>query len=259
MKNLTEELGDQLVAAWCLKKPVAPFTHAYPDIKIEEAYDVQKYVVRKLIEKGYTISGRKMGYTNPGMQKKMGLEGPSTGYLFKELKFESGITLNRDDFIQPGIETEIMFHLKKDLKGSGFVIEDIIDAIDYFCPSMEIVDMRQIRDNKTQRDSIGDEGAFGAYVTGGPVSISSDTELAALSVELINNGEKVASGSGENVMHDPINSLLWAANQLGTTDSYLKAGEDFMSGSFTPLISAEYGDSFMADFITLGKVTVSFI
>lgn len=251
-------LASELLTAWKENGKVRPYTTEYPEMTLEDAYRIQQAVITGIREAGYHVSGRKMGYTNPVMQKKMELAGPSTGYLLREKRYPSGSHVPHKAFIQPGIETEICFVLKKDLTEGGYTADDIRDALAGFRISMEIVDMRQERKGKTQRDSVGDNGSFGAYVPGEKLCDAAGIDLAGLTVILRKNGEETASGTGINVMEDPINSLLWAANTLAASEEPLKAGEEFMSGSYTPLIAAEAGDVFEAEFAGLGCVTVTF-
>lgn len=257
-EELISNLADELYRAWNNKQKVRPFTQEYPDLSLADAYRIQEKMVSLLEQDGYHRSGRKMGYTNPEMQVKMGLESPSMGYLFSELRLLSGNQVSPSQFIQPGIETEILFHLGKDLVGQSFERKDIVEAVDYFYIAMEIVDMRQVRNGKTQKDSVGDEGAFGAYVVGEKILYHPELDLSKIEVSVKKNGVEQASGMGVNVMGDPINSLVWAANHLANTSSYLRAGEEFLSGSYTPLLAASPGDVFEAVFHSLGSVRISF-
>ena len=257
-KELLERLGLELAEAWRTKKTVPPFTREHGELTLEDAYGIQRVMMAELHSQGFTPSGRKLGYTNPAMQKKMGLAGPSWGWLLAERRFADGENAAFSDFIQPGIETELLFVLKEDLKEGPYDREHLLQAVAGFRAAMEIVDMRQIRQGKTQRDSVGDEGAFGAYAVGKKLIPADGRNLSEWTSVLYRNGVEEAEGNGQAVMGDPVNALLWLANELWNTEEYLKAGEEILTGSFTPLAAAGAGDSFRAVFNGSESVEICF-
>ncbi len=74
-------------------------------------------------------------------------------------------------FIQPRIEAEIAFVMKKDLDGTATRAQ-VLAATDYVCPSLEILDTRILRsDPKTGQtrkifDTISDNAANAGIVVG---------------------------------------------------------------------------------------------
>ncbi|NHN28837.1 hypothetical protein [Paenibacillus agricola] len=56
---------------------------------------------------------------------------PDYGFILNEMMYTNGDTIRLDRFIQLKIEFEIAFVLKKELKGPGVTIEDVMDAL-YF-------------------------------------------------------------------------------------------------------------------------------
>ncbi len=257
-KELLEHLGRELAEAWCSKKTVPPFTRDHGELTLEDAYEIQKVMMAELCARGFTPSGRKMGYTNPAMQKKMGLAGPSWGWLLAERRFTDGEKVLFSDFIQPGIETELLFVLKEDLNNGPYDRKSLLQAVAGFRAAMEIVDMRQIRQGKTQRDSVGDEGAFGACVAGTKLIPAAGLNLSEWTSVLYRNGVVEAEGTGKAVMEDPVNALLWLANELWNTEEYLRTGEEILTGSFTPLAAAGAGDVFRAVFNGKESVEICF-
>ena len=69
--------------------------------------------------------------------------------------------------LQPKVEGEIAFILKKDLKGPNVTAVDVIQATDYVVPALEIVDSR-VQDWKISlSDTVADNASSGLYVLGG--------------------------------------------------------------------------------------------
>ena len=66
-------------------------------------------------------------------------------------------------------------------------------------------------------------------------------------------------GSGSAVFDDPINSLVFLAEEIGKFGHKLKAGDFVITGATCILPPTDYdeGDLVEANFIGLGKVTLS--
>lgn len=244
----------ELYKAWRGGYKIKPFTLMHPEADLSDAYDIQRRFIAMLEADGYSVSGKKLGYTDPAMRSRMGLSEPSYGCLLSERRYQSGASISPDDFIQPGLEAEVLFRIGRTI--SSPERGNIIDSIDFAAPAFEIVDMRIEREGKTRRDSVGDLGSFGAYVLGDGVKAISD--LAHLSVTVYEDGAAIASGSGERVCGDPINALLWLAKRLAAEGRPLEAGQEVMSGSFIPLTPLRRGSEYTADFGAFGSVSMRF-
>jgi 2-keto-4-pentenoate hydratase len=68
------------------------------------------------------------------------------------------------------------------------------------------------------------------------------------------NGETVATGTGDAVLGNPLNSIVWLAGKLGAYGRGLKAGEIVMTGSFTRQFPIAAGDRIETMFSGLGAV-----
>jgi 2-keto-4-pentenoate hydratase len=72
------------------------------------------------------------------------------------------------------------------------------------------------------------------------------------------NGIARGSGPGARALGDPVNVLLWLANQQSRLGRGLLAGEIISTGTCTGLDPVLPGDRAVADFGSLGKVNVEF-
>ena len=68
--------------------------------------------------------------------------------------------------LQPRVEGEIAFVLKKDLEGPGVTPLDVISATDYLLPAIEIIDSRIADWNIKYEDTIADNASSGFFVLG---------------------------------------------------------------------------------------------
>ena len=189
----------------------------------------------------------------------MGLfRGGDYGHLLDSMVVENGGTIDTKDMLQPKIEGEIAFVLKKDLKGPNVTAVDVIQATDYVLPALEIVDSR-VQDWKIKlQDTVADNASSGFYVLGGKPTKVEDIDLELLGMVLYQNGEMVNTGVGAAALGSPATCVAWLANRLADYDITLKAGEVILSGALSGMVVANPGASFTARFAHLGQVGVNF-
>lgn len=160
--------------------------------------------------------------------------------------------------MQPRVEAEIAFILKKELKGPNVTALDVILATDYIVPALEIVDSR-IKDWKIKlADTIADNASSGYFLLGGKPEKIENVDLELIGMSLTKNGELVNTGVGAAALGNPANCVAWLANRLADFDISLRPGEIILSGALSRAADAQAGDVFTARFAHLGHVTVSF-
>jgi 2-keto-4-pentenoate hydratase len=249
----------QLFDAERNRKAIPPLTNQDASLSVDDAYHIQLENVKKVLALGHTISGKKIGLTSEGIQKQFGVNEPDYGHLYAAMDCKDG-NINTGALLQPKIEGEIAFILKADLAGGKVTRDDVLKATDYVVASFEIVDSR-IADWKIKLpDTIADNASSGRYVLGSKKLKLSEVDLPRVSMKLYKNqGELVGEGTGAAVLGDPCISVAWLANRLWTYGVTLKAGEVILSGAFSAAPAAVKGDSFRAEFSTLGTVEARFV
>ena len=236
---------------------IAPPTDLFPNMSFKDAYQIQGYITRKRLQEGRRIVGRKIGATSSAMQKLFNLKEPDYGVLFDDLVFSNGSTIERNKMIQPMIEAEIGFLLKKDLPGPCVTGAQVIQACEGVVPCLEIIDSR-IKDWKIKiQDTIADNASCWGVVSGPKISRPLDLDYRVLGLALYKNNTLVGTGAGAAVLGDPLVSVAWLANKLHEYGEMLKAGDLVLSGSFMAAVTIEKGDQIRALFDRIGEVTVS--
>ncbi|MDA0362378.1 MAG: 2-oxo-hepta-3-ene-1,7-dioic acid hydratase, partial [Proteobacteria bacterium] len=119
-------------------------TQKYPNIEMTDAYSIQKALVQLKIESGQKIVGWKIGLTSKAMQYALNIDIPDSGVLMDDMEFSNDSKIPSGRFIQPRIEAEIAFVMKSSL-GGYVTVEDVIQATDFVCPALEILDTRILR------------------------------------------------------------------------------------------------------------------
>ena len=253
-----QEAAARLLEAERSKQAIPPLTETYPGITVDEAYHTQLEIIRRRVEDGAIVVGKKIGATSKAIQNMFGVHQPDYGHLLDDMMHAEGEVISLENFIQPKVEFEIAFKLKKDLKGPNVTVMDVIGATDYIAPAIEIIDSR-IGDWKIAfEDTVADNGSSAAAVIGGKPASLDGIDLAHIGMVAYKNGEMIDSGAGAAVLGSPLRSVAWLANSLAKYDVSLKAGEIILSGALTGAVEAEDQDTFTAEFDQIGSVSVTF-
>lgn len=256
--HLHEEIAQQLMDAEKTKVPIRPLTETYPDISVEDAYRIQLAAIERKTRNGAWIVGKKIGLTSKAMQDMFNVTQPDYGHLLDSMMHIDGEIVDIGIFLQPKLEVEIAFILKKDIKGPGISSLDIIDATDYVIPAFEIIDSR-IQDWKIAfEDTVADNGSSACAILGGSPTPLERLDLQHIGMVMSKNGRQIDTAAGAAVMGNPIRAVAWLANAIGEYGIALRAGEVILSGAFTAAVPIEAGDTFTAEFAHIGSVSVSF-
>lgn len=254
-----QQYGDELHQAMIDRKPVHPLTEREQDITIADAYQIQLRMIQHRLDAGETIVGKKIGVTSKVVMDMLKVNQPDFGQMTSGMVLTEGDPIRRDTMISPRAEAEVAFKLKRDLMGPGVTAEDVLAATDYVMPCFEIVDSR-IKDWKIKiQDTIADNASCGVLVLGGVRRDPRKIDLATASMVVEKNGKVVSTSTGASVQGSPLNAVAWLANTLGRLGIGLKAGEVILSGSQSPLIPVEAGDSLACIVDGLGSMSIQFI
>ncbi|MFC0557632.1 2-keto-4-pentenoate hydratase [Halalkalibacter alkalisediminis] len=254
----TELFANQLLQAEQDRMGTVALTEQDSTLTTQDAYKVQLEIIKQKLAQGQSIVGKKIGLTSLAMQKLLGVDEPDYGHLLDGMVVENGSELSFDRVMQPKVEAEVAFVLKKDLKGPNVTPLDVIQATDYVLPSLEIVDSR-VKDWKIKlQDTIADNASSSHYVLGGKPVRLDQVDLALAGMVLTKNGEIINTGVGAAALGNPINCVAWLANKLSEFDITLKAGEVILSGALSAAVEANPGDVFTAKIAHLGEVSVRF-
>lgn len=248
-----------LLDAYASGTPITPLTTLYDGLTIQDAYEIQLRQIESLLQAGRTVKGMKVGLTSAAMQNLLGVRQPDFGHLLDDFFFlEHAPIPLAPRFLQPRVEPEIAFVLKRPLHGPGVTVHEAIAAVDFVLPALEIVDSR-IADWKISIvDTIADNASSGGVVLGSRPTPLHEVDLRLGGCVFRRNGEVVGTGAGGAVLGSPINSLVWLANTVGALGTGLEAGQVVLPGAVTAMVPVAAGDTFTATFSGLGSVTARF-
>ncbi|NJE13156.1 2-keto-4-pentenoate hydratase [Thermococcus sp. LS2] len=249
------KIAQELIKAEDKRSPIEPISERY-DLTIEDAYKIQLKVIEMKKQRGERIIGKKIGLTSKRMQEALGVYQPDYGHITDRMIIEEGFPIRLSELIQPKIEVEIAFILKKDLEGPGITVADVLSATKGVIPAFEIIDSR-IKNWKIKiQDTIADNASIGRVILGSPMKDVFGLDLRTVGVVVRKNGEIVQTAAGAAVLGNPANAVAWLANKLSEYGIALKKGELILSGSLVAAINIKEGDVIQAEFGDgLGSVT----
>lgn len=252
-------IADELAEAERTHTMVPLLTQRFPDMTVEDSYAVQREWVRRGIENGRRLVGRKIGLTSKVMQEATGITEPDYGAIFEDMIFENGSVIEHDRFSSVRIEVELAFKLKEELSGPNATIFDVLSVTEYVVPALEILDSRIEMDGRTIVDTISDNAAMGAMVYGGNPVAPDAVDLRWVSALLYRNESIEDTGVAAAVLNHPAMGVAWLANKLHAHGDTLAAGDIILAGSFTKPMWVHPGDTVHADYGSLGAITCRFI
>lgn len=252
------ELGREIYLAEQKATPLEPLSARHPDLASSAAYAVQEEYVRLRTEQGARLVGRKIGCTSRAIQELFGIDTPDYGHLFDDMVVPVGGTIATSELIAPMVEPEIAFVLGEDLRGPNITAEDVLRATVRLYPALEIIDSR-IRDWRIVfTDTVADNGSSARCIFGAATAYDTGIDLVAERVRLLRDGAEFDSGDGAAVLGHPATAVAWLANAIAGYGGALRAGDYVLSGSMTRAAPVQRGETFVAEFGTLGSVSCHF-
>ena len=256
--ELIQSLGDELHEALVARRTVAPLTSRHAGITVDQAYRIQQHMVGRRLAQGDTVVGKKIGLTSRAVQQMLGVAQPDFGYLLSSMIANQVSSIDFDSLIQPKIEGEIAFVLKRDLCGPHVTNADVLAATEGVMACFEIVDSRIENWKIRIEDTVADNASSGVFVVGSQLVDPRKIDLNLCGMVLEQNCELVATGAGAAALGSPVNAVAWLANALGKYDISLKAGEIILSGSLAAMIPVKRGDRFRMQIGGIGDCSVRF-
>ncbi|MFJ8003942.1 2-keto-4-pentenoate hydratase [Streptomyces fagopyri] len=252
------EVADILVEAERTTVPCRPVRGLLADQDIASAYAVQQINIQRRLTAGHRVVGRKIGLTSPAVQHQLGVGQPDFGTLLSDMSVADGGVVPYGRLLQPKVEAEVALVLGADLTHGESTVADVIRAVDFALPALEIVDSRIAGWDISFTDTVSDNASAGLFVLGGrPVPLTS-LDLRGVRMTLLRGGEKVSEGSGSDCLDSPLNAAVWLASTLAGLGDPLRAGDIVLTGALGPMVTARPGDAFEARISGLGSVRASF-
>lgn len=255
-------LADRLLAAELTRTPIEVPSLEYPGMTAEDGYQVQRAIIARKVAQGARVIGKKVGLTSRANQEVFGVHEPVYGQLLDRGVHAETIPVETAALIQPIIECEITFVMRRRLAGPGVTVPDVLRASEGIMPSLEIGDsrMRNWIGRARLPDILADSCGNSGLIVGGELHSLQHFDLRYTGMVLEKNGEIIATAATGAVMGNPAESIAWLANTLADVELALEEGELVLSGALTGAVRMAAGDVLKAIFGGgLGPVGVKFV
>nr|WP_264052116.1 fumarylacetoacetate hydrolase family protein [Rhodopseudomonas palustris] len=251
------EIADRIRAAY-RGTPIAPIRSELPDLDVDAAYSIQQRNTAFWEKEGRRVVGSKIGLTSRAVQKQLGVDRPDFGMLFADMIVGEDEPVAVGRVLQPKIEAEVAFVLDRDIDLETPTVADIIRAVAYVMPALEIVGSRITNWDIGIVDTVADNASSGLFVLGGPVRRLDGLDLRAMEMRMTRGEEIVSQGSGAACLGNPLNAMVWLAGEVARRKRSLRAGDVVLSGALGPMVPVSTGDVVEATITGLGTVSARF-
>jgi len=237
---------------------IDPLRDQLPEGDLAAAYAIQKVNTQYWLRKGRRLIGRKIGLTSKSVQKQLGVDQPDYGMLYADMVMCDGEEVPLSRVMQPKVEAEVALVLEKDLKKKDISISELISAVAYVVPAIEIVGSRIANWNIKIQDTIADNASSGLFVLGNEPKKLEGLDLRLAGMVMERRGDQVSLGAGVACLGNPLNAALWLARTMTQVGAPLKAGDVIMSGALGPMATVAAGDVIDVRISGLGSVRTVF-
>jgi 2-keto-4-pentenoate hydratase len=200
------------------------------------AYAIQHVNTRTWEAEGRRVVGNKIGLTSFKVQQQLGVDLPDFGALFSDMACADGEVITASRLRRPRIEGEAALVIGRPLTAVDLTLAELMSAVEYVVPAIEIVDTRYESWQITLADTIADNASSGLFVIGGKPVPLHQTDLGGVQMQLSMGDETVSSGSGRDCLGHPLRAALWLARTLAELGSPLQAGHLVMTGALGPMV-----------------------
>jgi 2-keto-4-pentenoate hydratase len=247
-----QALASRMLAAFDSAQTLAPLAARYPGLDMPAAYAVAHALHQQKLARGARHVGRKIGFTNADMWARYGVHQPIWGAVYEHSVVHCAsevVHCSLGAFMQPKIEPEIVFQLKK-APAPGASLPEVLACIDQVAHGFEIV-QSPYPDWKFEAADAVCAGSLHAALYIGPACSVAELGLSPLAllqdfgVALFCDGQAIEQGQGSKVLGNPVAALAHLATLLANQPNSppLQPGEWITTGTLTAAYPVRAGQA----------------
>lgn len=242
--------------------PSRALAQVFPDLDRETAYQVQHLTMQ--MEQG--TDNQRLGWKMGGARVATpdAVPDPSYGYSLASHRFEDGAVIADSLFVNgmPQVEAEIAVWIGADLPGPTVSREELEAAVEGVSGAVEFISQRMLPATEggtlPTAHAIADNLSHAGVILGATkvplAGIDMGEEVAYTEID----GVEQARGDGGQIMGgDPLDAVLWLANELPKHGMALRAGDFVITGSVYDNPTMQADQEAAVHFSTLGTIRVS--
>jgi len=254
-KAIAKELLDALDHGLTIRSVV----ERYPGFEWNDGYEVAADLLARRQQRGERPVGRKIGFTNRNIWPQYGATSPIWAHVYdRTMVFASNhrATVSLRGAARPRLEPEIAFKLKAALPAGVSDPAQVLQLIEWFAPSFEIVDCHFADWKFKPADAAADFSLHWRLIVGEPCVVGPG-QIEALvkslhdcEVTLRCDGSVMDRGVGANALGHPATALVFLAEILSRQPQFepLGAGEVITTGTLTAALPIRPGESWSSEY-----------
>jgi 2-oxopent-4-enoate hydratase len=248
--------ADRLATAELQRRPIEPLSSLFPQLSLVDAYRIQELNVSRRTRQGERVVGHKVGLTAKAMQELFGVREPDYGHLLDTMIHDAHAPLDLSRLIDPQIEVEPAFVLRKRLVGPKVAIAEVLAATDYISVCFEVIDSRIADWRIKLQDTVADNGSSARVILGSHKAKPARLALENLATFLEVDGVIVEAGNTGAILGHPANGVAWLANNLAQFGVALEAGQIVLPGTCTRSCRIAGHRNVRGRIVGLGEVSI---
>jgi 2-oxo-3-hexenedioate decarboxylase len=261
-----KSMARELLAVLDEGQIVPSFGEYDPGFGWDEGYAVAAEIVKLRRARGEHTVGRKIGFTNRKIWAEYGATSPIWAHVYDrtvDFTQDNTATVSLRTGTQPRLEPEIAFKLGAPVAPGCHDPAQVLDAVEWYAPSFEIVACHFPDWKFKPADSAADFSFHWRLVVGTPVVVRKEDipalvdELRDCKVALRKDGLTLARGTGANVLDHPALALAFLADILARQPQFdpLAGGEVVTTGTLTSALPIKTGENWSSLYEGLPGVT----
>jgi 2-keto-4-pentenoate hydratase len=198
---------------------------------------------RRLVERMESIDNRIVGYkaglTSRAAQERLGVTSPVRGMLLEKMLLKDGADVPADFGARPVYEADLLVVVKDASIQQAKTHLDVLRSLAQVVPFIELPDLVVAEGEKLTAPlivSLNVGARLGVAGKGIPVQATPEFAAALAGMRVVvsdQSGSEIASARGAAILDNPLNAVLWLAQDLERSGVKLKPGDLLSLGSFT--------------------------
>jgi len=231
--------------AYLAKKPVEAFGTG---LDAADAACARNKLVADLEKTLGPVVGYKAGLTNKAVQERFGASAPVLGVLLQDMILGADAEIPAQFGIKPVYEADMVLVVADEGINAAGTPEEAIQHIAGVRPFIELADLmladpKQLTASVLAASNVGARlGVLGELA---PVDNSPAGAAALANAEIVltnGDGTVLSTAPGSAVLGNPLNAVIWVAQELAAEGKALKAGDLVSVGSFSALTPPKPGE-----------------
>lgn len=251
--NFENRLADIITTTVLMERP---FHEDAANASLNEAFDVQDALIRRLMAPQGGVAGYKIAWNTPDAMQKKAMPHPGMGRVMKQLVHQDQANLPITGFRGLMIEAEIVAFLERDLDpGQTYARDDLADAVSGVSVGIELLNRYNSPPGVAASAAICHNIFNAGAIIGQNRVPLAELDMERLTTRVSAQGEIVAEGVNMAPQH-PLDALAFLANHFTGRGQVMQAGQLVLCGSHIPLMAVTQPGEVVVSMTQLGSVSL---